>query len=151
MSLVRRITTIALLICFTASASGIVSAQAVSPPTAPNPQPVAQNDTLAAGLVDGEMLAEAQRTGGKLGAGLAIGVLTGLIGTGIGYFVIGPEPLSPEALQRGAGKGPDYQLGLKTGWEKKTRSKKRHAFLAGGLLGTAAFFVLVASASSSNQ
>jgi len=55
---------------------------------------------------------------------------------------LGPEPLSAEALQRSAGRSDDDQLGLRTGWERKTRSKKRNAFLAGGLLGTAAFVAM---------
>jgi hypothetical protein len=110
--------------------------------------PAAQDDSMAAGLLDGEALAESQSTGGKLAAGLGVGVLTGLIGTGIGYFVIGPSDLSPEVLQRGTGRSADYQLGLKTGYERKTRSRKRNAFLAGGLLGTAAFIAMVAASGS---
>jgi hypothetical protein len=135
------------------SATGVAGAQSIVPAnafmeTVQSPQTPESKDTMAAGLIDGEALAEGRRTGGKLGAGLGIGVLTGLIGTGIGYFVIGPDDLSPEAMQRSEGKSPEYQLGLKNGWERKTRSKKRNAFLAGGLLGTAAFVVLLASAQS---
>lgn len=129
------------------SSLGVVHAQSPAAPAAAT-TPVSSNDTMAAGLLDGEALAEGRPTGGNLGAGLAVGVLTGLIGTGIGYFVVGPDPLSAEALQRAAARSADYQLGLKTGWERKTRSKKRNAFLAGGLLGTAAFFVIYTSAQS---
>jgi hypothetical protein len=132
------------IVAFFLSATGVAQAQSAAP-VAPASASSA-TDTMANGLVDGEMLAEGQRTGGKLGVGLGIGVLTGLIGTGIGYFVIGPEPLSAEALQRSVGKSADYQLGLRTGWERKTKSKKRNAFLAGGLLGTAAFLALVVAA-----
>jgi hypothetical protein len=126
-------------VTFFFATTGIASAQGAAASASVQ---ASSNDTMAAGLIDGEMLAEGQRTGGKLGAGLGVGVLTGLIGTGVGYFVIGPEPLSAEALQRGAGRSADYQLGLKTGWERKTRSKRRNAFLAGGLLGTAAFVAM---------
>lgn len=150
MSLVRHATAVALIVCLISSATGVAHAQSAPSSQAQAPQ-APSNDTMVAGMVDGEALADGHRTGGNLGAGLAIGVLTGLIGTGIGYFVIGPSPLSAEALQRSAGRGPDYQLGLKTGWERKTQSKKRNAFLAGGLLGTAAFFALYASATSSGQ
>jgi hypothetical protein len=126
------------------TATGV--AQAQSPMQT---QPVSTSgDTAAAGLMDGEMLAESLPTGGKFGTGLGIGVLTGLIGTGIGYFVIGPESPSAELLVRGEGRSADYQLGLKTGWEKKTKSKKRNAFLAGGLLGTAAWVTLLVAAQS---
>ena len=100
----------------------------------------------ASGLLEGETLGEAQRTGANLAAGLAVGLLTGLIGTGIGYFVIGPSSMNAEAVQRSNGKNADFQLGLKTGFEKKTQSKKRGAFLAGGLLGTAAWIAMLASA-----
>ena len=37
-------------------------------------------------------------------------------------------------------------MGFKNGWDRKTKSKKRNSFLAGGLLGTAAFLAIVASA-----
>jgi hypothetical protein len=148
----KQIVTLVLVSCFTISASGLAQAQTPAPPAAPAaPATAASNDTMAAGLIDGEALGEGPGTGGKLGVGLAVGVLTGLIGTGIGYFVIGPDPLSPEALQRSAGKSADYQLGLKNGWEQKTRSRKRKAFLGGGLLGTAAFVAIYATATSSSR
>jgi hypothetical protein len=120
-----------------------------------SPEPVnavpTGKDTTAAGMIDGEALAESTRTGGKLGAGLGIGVLTGLIGTGIGYFVVGPARMTPEALERYSNKNPEYQMGFKSAWEKKSQSKKRNAFLVGGLLGTAAFVVVLVSAQGSSQ
>jgi hypothetical protein len=146
MSFLRRFTATALVVSLFLSATGIASAQSVQAAAAATVATSTSNDTMAAGMLDGEMLAERTRTGGKLGMGLGIGVLTGVIGTGIGYFVVGPGPLSAEALQRSVGKSADCQLGMKTGWERKNRSKKRNAFLAGGLLGTAAFFVMVAAA-----
>jgi hypothetical protein len=109
------------------------------------------DETVAAGMVDGEAFAESIRTGGKVGLGVCVGVLTGLIGTGIGYFVTGPESMTTEAHQRCSSKSPDYQLGFKSGWDKKTQSKKRNAFLVGGLLGTAAFVVLSIAATSSSR
>jgi hypothetical protein len=133
------------------SATGVAGAQSAFPAVgdaSASAQGVQANDTLAAGLLDGETLGEGRRTGGKLGAGLGIGLLTGVIGTGIGYFVIGPDPLSAEALARSINKSADYQLGLKTGWERKTQSKKRNAFLAGGLLGTVAWIALITSGDS---
>jgi len=79
-----------------------------------------------------------------------VGALTGLVGTGIGYFVVGPLPLDGRAMTKTADKGSDYQMGFKTAWDKKTQSKKRGSFLAGGLLGTAAFVAVYISANSSN-
>lgn len=152
MERIHRFVTAVVIVCFTFAATGVASAQSAltfavdgaagaAPPQAP-----ATGDTMAAGLIDGELLAEGHRTGGKFGVGLGVGVLTGLIGTGIGYFVVGPESPSPEILLRGEGRSADYQLGLKTGYERKTKSKKRNAFLAGGLLGTAAFVLVLVSA-----
>jgi hypothetical protein len=100
-------------------------------------------DTMAAGTIDGEAMAGRIGTKGKIGLGLGVGLVTGLIGTGIGYAVIGPEPMTPQALQRYSSKGSDYQLGFKTAWDKKTKSKKRRSFLVGGLLGTAAFVAII--------
>lgn len=134
------------------SATGIAEAQSAAASPAGQAQAAppasASNDTMASGLLEGEALAESQSTGTNLAAGLGIGVLTGLIGTGIGYFVVGPSPLSNEAVRRSMDRSDEYQLGLKTGWEKKTRERKRHAFLAGGLLGTAVWIVILASAQS---
>ncbi len=148
MLLIRRSIALVVALTFFLSATGL--AQAQSAPSAPSAS-VSTDDTMAAGQRDGEMLAEGLGTGGKLGAGLGIGVLTGVIGTAIGYFVIGSEPLSAEALKRSLGKSEDYQLGFKTGWDRKTKSKKRNAFLAGGLIGTAAFVALVAAAQSNTN
>ncbi|RPJ79494.1 MAG: hypothetical protein EHM13_13350, partial [Acidobacteria bacterium] len=72
-------------------------------------------DTLADGMLEGEMLAERTRTSGKLALGLGVGVLTGVIGTGIGYFVVGPEPVSADVMYRYSNRSPEYQLGFKTG------------------------------------
>jgi hypothetical protein len=148
MSVLRRFVVSWLIVAMFSSSVPVAHAQAPAPAVPAAPPAPSQKDTKAAGLLDGETLAESQQTGGNLGAGLGIGLLTGLIGTGIGYFVIGPSPLSAEAVQRSVGKSADYQLGLKTGWEKKTRSKKRNAFLAGGLLGTAVWIAIVSASGS---
>lgn len=59
----------------------------------------------------------------------------------IGYFIIGPQDLSAEAALAQQGKSSEYQQGSTVGWANKTKSKKRNAFLIGGLLGTAAWVV----------
>ena len=89
------------------------------------------------GTVEAEILAEGIKTGSKVGLGIGIGLLTGLIGTGIGYFVVGPAPMTPEALKKYTSGNNDYKIGFKAGWDNKTRSKKRGAFLGGGLIGSA--------------
>ena len=95
-------------------------------------------------MIDGEMHAERQGTWGKFAGGLAIGLFTGPLGSGIGYFLIGPTPMDGEALNAQDGKGSDYQRGFLTGWNKKTKAKKRSIFLVGGLLGAAAlYFILI--------
>jgi len=116
-------------------------AQATSLP----PEAVAGKTTSSDGMLDGQLHAERIGTGGNFAGGLAIGVLTGLIGTGIGYFIVGSAPLDARARQALSEKPADYRLGFETGWQKKTKSKKRGAFLGGGILGTLAFVVLYAS------
>ena len=93
--------------------------------------------TIAQGMVDGPIYAERISSGEHFVGGLVVGFFTGLIGTGAGYFLIGPSQLDARALLAVEGKGSEYFLGFETGWNKKTRSKKRNAFFGGGLLGTA--------------
>ncbi len=97
------------------------------------------------GMIDGEMYGENFGSSGNFVGGFLIGALSGLIGTGIGYFVTGPARMDGsimDAMQKG---DEDYQLGFRTGWNKKTQSKKRNAFLGGGFLGTAAFVAIYLS------
>ena len=97
----------------------------------------------AQGMFDGEMYGENVGTRGKFALGLLIGGLTGVIGTGIGYFLIGPADMNARANLAVQGKGQDYLLGFKTGWEKKTRSKKRNAFVGGGVIGWLVFLTIL--------
>ena len=126
-----------------------VDAPVVAPPAAAV-KPLTQGATeaispgsSAEGERDGEQLAETVGTGGKVFAGVATGLFTSLIGTSIGYFVIGPQELSAPAALAREGKSPEYQQGFATGWARKSQSKKRNAFLIGGLLGTAAWVAAV--------
>ena len=124
-----------------------VVAPVVTPPDVPVGSLAEQATTVispesnAEGQRDGEQLADTIGTGGKVFGGAAIGFLTGGIGTAIGYFVIGPQDLSAEAALARDGKSPEYQQGFTAGWADKTKSKKRNAFLIGGLLGAAAGIV----------
>jgi len=106
--------------------------------------PVPQSEkTMAEGMAEAEILAEQIKTGSKFGLGLTIGFLTGFIGTGIGYFVVGPESMNTQALEAFSKNGKQYQLGFKSGWEKKTKERKRNSFLGGGLLGTVAIVAII--------
>ena len=102
-----------------------------------------QEKGAADGSLAGEVMAESLPTGGKLGLGVLIGFLTGVIGTGIGYSVIDPESMTPEVFERCNEGNSDYKIGFKLGWDKKTQSKKRKAYLAGGVLGTLGFLMLI--------
>ncbi len=140
----RLVSGMLLVTFFVASTEGLGAQQAAPPATA-------STGTAAEGQRDAELLAETVGTGGKVAGGVAVGLLTGFIGTGIGYFMIGPQAISADAALAQQGKSAEYQLGFKNGWAKKTKDKKRKAFLVGGLLGTAAFIALVVSASSAEQ
>lgn len=98
--------------------------------------------TSAKGMIEGEMMGENIGTGGNFAVGFLVGAVTGILGSGIGYFVIGPASMNAQARHRIEGKGDDYYLGFKNAWDKKTRSRKRNAFLGGGVLGWLAFLAI---------
>ena len=102
-------------------------------------------ETTATGTRDGELLADQVGTGGKLGLGVALGFILPVIAPGIAYFVTGPAPMTAETVRQNSAKGPAYQTGFESGWEKKTRSKKRKALLIGGAVGSVAMLVLASS------
>ncbi len=135
-----------LIVAFMAASTEAIGAQQATPPTAP-----ASAGSVAEGQRDAELLADTIGTGGKVAGGVVVGLFTGLIGTSIGYFVIGPQDLSAEAALAQQAKTPEYQLGFKNGWAKKTKDKKRKSFLVGGLLGTAAWVAILIKANSSQQ
>ena len=111
-----------------------------------SPKALPNEKKMSDGMIDGEVFAERIRTGGKFGLGIGIGVLSGLVGTGIGYFVVGPDPMSREAFERYNSGNYDYKSGFKAGWDKKTRSKKRGSFLRGGLIGAVISALIVLNA-----
>lgn len=102
--------------------------------------------TAAEGQRDGELLAETVGTGGNAGLGVVVGLFTGVIGTGIGWAVLGPKELSADGAMAQQSKSQEYQTGFKSGWAKKTKDKKRKSFLVGGLLGSAAWLAFLVSA-----
>ena len=119
-----------------ASTEGLGAQQATPQPTSIGV------GSAAEGQRDGELLAETMNTGGKVASGVAVGALTGMLGTGIVFLFIGPQDLSADAAVAQQGKSAEYQLGFKTGWAKKTKDKKRKSFLLGGLLGSPAFVLI---------
>ena len=108
-------------------------------------EPDAQHEqryTYGQGMLDGEKHAEKVGIAGKFATGLLLGVWVPFIGTGIGYFLLGNAPLDAMALMSTEGKGEHYLLGFRTGWNKKSRLRKRNAFVVGGVLGTLALLSL---------
>jgi hypothetical protein len=78
-----------------------------------------------------------------------IGALTGLIGTTITYAVAATSTpqLPTEKKLIIADKPAEAQVMYEKGYADKVRSKRKSTALGGGLLGTAAFVVLVLSGS----
>ena len=99
--------------------------------------------TYAHGAVDGKRRADLATTN-RATTGIIVGALTGLIGTGIGYYVIGPDEIPTRLAVELAKKGPEYQLGFTEAYEKQTKRKKRSSFGKGGLGGTALFVIVYA-------
>ena len=103
--------------------------------------------TFNDGFIEGTRQAEVTKAS-KFGAGLLAGGLLGLVGTGVGYFMVGPKEIEGMVMSKIATKGEEYSLGFTKGWNEKTEKRKRSSFLKGGLLGTAAFVVLVVASQS---
>jgi hypothetical protein len=103
---------------------------------------------MAKARLDGEIAA--LNSGGWFGRSVAIGAVTGLIGTTITYAVAAtstPE-LPAEKKLAIANQSPDLQAIYEKGYADKVRARRKSTSLKGGLLGTVAFIVLVASSGS---
>ncbi len=94
------------------------------------------------GFADGKRQAEMTKAS-KLGTGFLAGGLFGLIGTGIGYFMVGPNDIEVNILRQVSAKSVEYQSGFRKGWDKETEKEKRSSFLKGGLLGSVAGVILI--------
>ena len=93
--------------------------------------------TFAQGSADGKMAAQSRSYMGNMGEGVLYGVLAGVIGTGLAFWLTrGDKPDS--GLFSGTG-GSEYRAGFTAGYKEVSKKKKRMARLGGGLLGTAAF------------
>lgn len=116
----------------------------------PAPAALTSNSTaaeLAKARMDGEVAAT--NVGGWFGRSVVIGALTGLIGTTITYAVAATSTpqLPTDKKLIIADKPAEAQVMYEKGYADKVRSKRKSTALGGGLLGTAAFVVLVLSGS----
>ena len=73
----------------------------------------------------GKKIAE-RRSFSKSGTGLAVGLLSGLIGTGIGYFIIGPDEVPHHLTIQTAHKGAEYQLGFSDAYKKVIQTEEKN-------------------------
>ena len=105
--------------------------------------------TLIQGEFDGALSAQQNYSaGGWLAGGLASGLFLGLIGTGIIYGISSSGEVSPpiSITLMLENKPSEYRSGFYIGYSRKARKQKKSKALTGGLLGTAAFVILVLNA-----
>ena len=106
----------------------------------------AQGETYTQGLADGTGSAENKYgSGGWFAGGLATGFVGGLLGTGClwGVSQSGSIDLPAVDAQAIAAKSQEYQSGYREGYSKKARKKRSASTAVGGVLGTAAFLVII--------
>lgn len=132
---------------------GLVIGQ--SAPIAAAPQGSAPVDVtpemIARAQMDGR--AAAMNAGGWFGRSVLIGALTGLIGTAVTVGVASGSgvELPPEHKLAVARQPLLVQQTFEKGYADALRSKRKSSSWGGGLLGTAAFVVLLLSSSGSGQ
>ena len=98
------------------------------------------------GMADAQTM---HSSGGRFGGGMLLGITLGLIGTGIAYALASSsEPIPMIVPEERNGQAVDANC-YRVGYVDKAKSKNKSAALSGGLLGTAAF-VLIVVASTSN-
>jgi hypothetical protein len=137
---------LALALVLPAVAAGQAQQQGSSPTT---PTPLAP-DALSRAQLEGQTAAMNVGTGGWFGGSLASGVLLGLIGTGVSYALAASSNADMPPEKKVSITNPDvtYHAFAEKAYADKVRSKRKSAALKGGLLGTAAFVLLYATASS---
>ena len=124
-----------------------LSAQQQPVPAGVSSQP--SSEAIAKAKLDGTIAAT--NVGGWFGRSVVIGALTGLIGTGVTYAVAAnssPE-LPPEKQLQISKESAEYRVIFEKAYADKVRSKRKSTALTGGLVGTAAFVVLLISSSGS--
>lgn len=143
---------------------GVMAAALLAVPGALEAQATQQGTAAAVAApaaVTAEMLAKArlegqsaaQNAGGWFGRSVAIGVFTGLIGTAVTYGVAANSgvELPAEKKLEIAGQPAAYQEHYEKAYADKVRSKRKSTALGGGILGTAAFVVLLVSSAGSGN
>ncbi|HYW32775.1 MAG TPA: hypothetical protein VE869_14850 [Gemmatimonas sp.] len=126
-----------------------------APPAVATPQGAATADVtpemIARAQMDGR--AAAMNAGGWFGRSVVIGVATGLIGTAVTVGVAGGSgvELPPEQKVTIARQPLLVQQTFEKSYADAVRSKRKSSSWKGGLLGTAAFVVLLLSSSGSSQ
>ena len=111
-------------------------------------QETSRQYTMADGYTEGRMAADNMGTGGSVLGGFASGLFFSLLGTGIVYFSTGPSSPPMHQVMINKEKGSDYQMGFASGYQERSKQKKRNARLGGGLVGTAIFIWAYSQAQS---
>jgi hypothetical protein len=127
-------------------AAGMAQVQQQSAP----PQPASLTpDALSRAQLEGQTAAMNVGTGGWFGGSLVSGVFLGLIGTGVSWGLAAGSNVEMPPEKKLLITSPDasYKAFAEKAYADKVRSKRKSAALKGGLLGTAAFVVLVAASS----
>lgn len=108
-------------------------------------------ELLAKARLEGQ--AAAENAGGWFGRSVAIGVFTGLIGTAVTYGVAANSGVELPAEKKLdiASQPSAYQEQYEKGYADKVRSRRKSTALGGGILGTAAFVLLVVSSAGSGN
>lgn len=126
-------------------------------PDAPPPTPVAaKRGSFTEGLIQGELQANTQGTGGWGAGGFGGGCLLGGLGclgvTGAAYVV---DPATPRHILLDPQYTPEFQLGYQQGYEKRLKRRRVNSAFLGGTIGTlvlvGAWVALVASAPAEDE
>lgn len=127
----------------------VVAAQSASSP--PPASAEVTPEMVAKAQLDGKTAA--MNAGGWFGRSVVIGTVTGLIGTAVTFGVAGGSgvELPPEQKLAIARQPLLVQQTFEKSYADAVRSKRKSSSWKGGLLGTAAFVVLLLSASGSGQ
>lgn len=142
----------AAVIAFLAMPGAVIGQSAPVAPVAPAPQAAAMAEIMPEMLVKAQLegRSAAMNAGGWFGRSVAIGAVTGLIGTAVTVAVAGGSGVElPAEHKLAVARQPLlYQQTFEKSYGDAVRSKRKSSSWKGGLLGTAAFVVLLLSSSS---